>query len=75
MVNIKETVSYEVSGKITREDLIREFGLPQNTEIFFAVPGGGDYSNMNLDITEEDVIHFNYKTSKEKETKCCPNSS
>ena len=38
------------SVTITREDLIKAFGLPDNASISVSVPGGGDWSNCELPI-------------------------
>ncbi len=52
---------------LTGKDLLHYMGLPHDAydiHIFVKIPGGGDYSNMNLDITDEygECVEVHYKT-------------
>jgi len=40
------------SGVITLDDLRKKFNIPVNAEVRVRVPGGGDWSNQDLDVTE-----------------------
>jgi len=57
-----EEYSAEVSGDQLKEYL----GLPKNAKVSFMVPGGGDWSNEEIDITEEDPLHVSYEVVTEE---------
>jgi len=46
------------AGVITVTDLRKTFGIPATADIFVRVPGGGDWSNQNLDVEE---IHVSWE--------------
>lgn len=55
----KVTESFE--AEFTHDDIInalRDAGhkVPVDAEVFVRVPGGGDWSNMNLDLMDAPVI-------------------
>ncbi len=46
------TLVEEVAGKIFASEIKRVFKLPADARLYITVPGGGDYSNMDLEIDE-----------------------
>lgn len=47
--------------KMDRGDLIQTlinigYDVPRNAEVFIHVPGGGDWSNMNLDVDSDSPL-------------------
>lgn len=48
--NTVSTTSHEIA--ISRSDIIKAFGLPDNAKVFIGVPGGGDWSNIDLDVDD-----------------------
>lgn len=54
-------------GRVELQKLFQEAGIsvPQNAEIYISVPGGGDWSNTSLDITEETPIEVSWSTVTE----------
>lgn len=44
------------SYTITDSDIRRAFQLPADAKIFVRVPGGGDWSNTDLEISEEQPL-------------------
>jgi hypothetical protein len=50
-IEIVSTETYK-RGVITEKMLREAFAIPKGAKIFIQVPGGGDYSNMDLDIEE-----------------------
>ena len=64
----KQTHLAEVTTtEYTREDLQTLLGLPADAEIFVHVPGGGDWSNMDLDIDEHSFLSVRVRTEKHSE--------
>lgn len=51
---------------LNSEDIIRmlrtRFTIPDNAKVFIHVPGGGDYSNMDLDVDEETPLQVSWET-------------
>lgn len=46
---VKGVVS-RYSAEITIADIRKRFRLPEDAEVYIRVPGGGDWSNMDLEI-------------------------
>lgn len=42
----------------------RGFNLPSNARIYFSVPGGGDWSNTDVDISREHPIYVEWTTEE-----------
>lgn len=44
--------------------------IPEGATVVFKikVPGGGDYSNMTLDVTDEEPLHFTAEWSATKQS-------
>jgi len=40
---------------ITAQDIREAFGLPSRADVTLRVPGGGDWSNTNLDLCDHPV--------------------
>jgi hypothetical protein len=40
---------------ITVDDLYKAFDIPKGAKVFVEVPGGGDWSNTDLDISEHPI--------------------
>lgn len=58
-----KTVHTETSVKTTfsRADLLKALGLPENARVFVQVPGGGDWSNCELEIDTDVPLQADYK--------------
>lgn len=56
-----------INGDQLRE-LLKSAGVlvPPGAEITFTVPGGGDWSNMSIDIDDEHPITVSWKTTEVK---------
>ncbi len=67
MKTIKKTVKISTSSEINRDDPIKLLKLPEDAEIFVNVPGGGDWSNMRLDIGEDSNIFIRHSETKTEE--------
>ena len=62
------TTKYEL--KVTREILLDALGIfdDGSVQVFFSVPGGGDYSNCDLDLDNKDmVVTVKYQTVEESD--------
>lgn len=49
----KKRIETTVSTTWAVADLIKALGLPPDTRLFVRVPGGGDYSNTDLDLGDD----------------------
>lgn len=61
------SVEYPTTITIERGDIIamlkaKGYDIPDSAEIFVTVPGGGDWSNMDLDISNQVPIQVRYKS-------------
>lgn len=72
-VNIATTIKTKTETIISLNDkdlfeLLNSYlDIPSNAtdiEIYVAIPGGGDWSNMNLNIDKDNEIIIRYKTIK-----------
>jgi hypothetical protein len=55
----RETVTIEThfAATITAEQIRQAFGLPKDCRVYFHVPGGGDWSNTDIDIAIKHPLH------------------
>jgi hypothetical protein len=65
----KTSQETKTTVELTGADLIRFLDLPDNAydiRIYMKIPGGGDYSNMDLDVTNDTTPCFevSYKTKE-----------
>ena len=44
-----QTVTFK-KGRISASDIRKAFDLPENAKVVFQVPGGGDWSNTEIEI-------------------------
>lgn len=52
-----EVTEYRFSGDELRSLLLDAMKITEgSSRVFFSVPGGGDWSNMDIDITPEDPL-------------------
>lgn len=51
-LDVHTTREERFSGRITASMIREAFNLPKDAEIFFSVPGGGDWSNTTLSVDE-----------------------
>lgn len=56
--------SYE--REISAEEIREAFSLPKNARIKFHVPGGGDWSNTDIDISAKDPIIATWEEVREE---------
>lgn len=61
------TTTRHFTKSFTGEDLRVALGLPHDASIEFQVPGGGDWSNMSICITEDHPVTASW-THVEEET-------
>ena len=54
------TYSIKLSGEDVETAIRHYFGMPDDADIFFRIPGGGDYSNMELDARAFDKVRASY---------------
>jgi len=54
-------VTKKVSVHITADEIRQKFYLPDDCTIFVEVPGGGDWSNMELEIDGECPLKGRYE--------------
>lgn len=54
----------EVNGKDLIEKFIAEAPNGAQVKVYVAIPGGGDYSNMDLDIEDDFPVHLEYTFSE-----------
>lgn len=58
---IEETKVYQ--GKITLDDLRIKFDIPPQAKVTIRVPGGGDWSNQDIELdNKENVINVSWTT-------------
>jgi len=57
-----------VTESFTHADLCNLLGLPEGAKIWVCVPGGGDWSNMDLIIDDDSLLHAEVVTEKEEYT-------
>lgn len=50
------------------KELRNLLGIPERAEVFVDVPGGGDWSNMQLDICADTPLVFRWTDTKEEES-------
>lgn len=50
-------------------ELLRKAGhnIPEGATVYFAVPGGGDWSNTSIDITTEHPLRIEWKITEERD--------
>lgn len=54
---------------ITAGEIRKAFGLPANAEIVVTVPGGGDWSNADLEIDQDTALVAKWETKRTIEGK------
>jgi trans-2-enoyl-CoA reductase len=64
---IRETITERVCLELEKDDILIELSnlIPsgaRNVEITVRVPGGGDWSNQTLDISEDSKLTIKYET-------------
>lgn len=66
-VTVTRQNSVRIDDRELREFLrARGMNLPANARIFFAVPGGGDWSNIDIDISGENPICVEWTTEEQQ---------
>ena len=68
-IEVKKTVQQTTQLSLTRDDLLdfltsRGLDLSSDARFWVEVPGGGDWSNTQLDIVKDVVIHVFDKQEK-----------
>ena len=51
-IDAKVVVTTNYTATVTAADITRALGLPAGAQLWFNVPGGGDWSNEQLDVNE-----------------------
>jgi hypothetical protein len=51
----EKRTTIEIHAELTREELCERLGVPRHAAIWVRVPGGADWSNMNLDIDDKNT--------------------
>ena len=63
--NIITRVTVDLSRKDIIEFLKNEYSdVPDNCSVVFHVPGGGDWSNTQADVTEENPVSVSWEVSE-----------
>lgn len=67
ITSAKVTITKEHHGEITAAgiiDLLRAAGhqVPDNALFYFSVPGGGDWSNTDIEIDTRHPVRFRWST-------------
>lgn len=62
----KVTTTFKLNG----QDVIKAmrslgFDVPDRAKVFFVVPGGADWSNAKLDITDEEPLFVSFTNTLE----------
>lgn len=52
--------------EVSAEMLKAHLGIPPDARVFFTVPGGGDWSNIDVDISVEHPIHVIWSKTVEE---------
>lgn len=60
------TVTTKVRREILRKDLGLLLGLPEHATVFVEVPGGGDWSNCDLEIDDRRPLIVTFQTVEDK---------
>lgn len=60
------TVDRTLRIELTRDDILRllradGYKIPNDADVEFRVPGGGDWSNMDVGIDEENPVSIRWK--------------
>lgn len=58
----KTTTTSKHSLELSGADIKRHLGLPSNARIEVRVPGGGDWSNMDLDLNAGHTLDISWET-------------
>ncbi len=68
--SVKRIVTTETTTttKYSADDLIEALGLPDGAEITVRVPGGGDWSNTDLNLKFDATLDVVVKTRTREET-------
>ncbi len=69
-VNVETVKTTRTHMEFERDDVLKALrsiwpAIPDDAEIFAEVPGGGDWSNTNLDIGCDTNIHVRWTTVEE----------
>lgn len=64
---VTRTTTSKFSAVITAEEIRKAFGLPEEAQIEFQVPGGGNWSNLRIDIDADNPIHVRWETTETEE--------
>lgn len=69
-VKTRKRIETTVTKVISAEQLCSIFGLPANARVFVNVPGGGDWSNTDLDLsdTPDQGLLLQYTLHEDEET-------
>lgn len=67
--NKRRVITEDVTVGLDREDIIEALqkaghDVPDNATVSFRVPGGGDWSNMSVEITRDDPVRVCWKTKE-----------
>jgi len=62
----KRVVTIRRTGEITAEVLRKTFGIPAGATISVTVPGGGDWSNCELDLDHHGPISVSWSETIEE---------
>lgn len=57
------TLDRDALLKLLREQL----HIPENADVYFQVPGGGDWSNTSVDVDDENPIHVKWTVTTDAE--------
>lgn len=61
---VHRTVVTSVEVEISADQIRQVFNLPGDAEIFVEVPGGGDWSNIDLELGRRQPLKARYKRTE-----------
>lgn len=67
--HVETTYTLKVGSTALRELLIHAgHKVPENAKVTIWIPGGGDYSNCSLDVTDQNQLDIQWKVEKDTES-------
>lgn len=61
------TKTAKLDAKFIRQavEFSEDIDIPENADVFIMVPGGGDWSNMRLDVDNDNPVTITWKEREE----------
>jgi hypothetical protein len=62
-VSVESVVTTRYSLELSGADLKRQLAIPEDARVTISIPGGGDWSNSNLDLDDGHKIDIRWETT------------